>query len=131
VDVKVTVVDGSYHAVDSSEMAFNMAGSIAFKEGCGRAMPVLLEPMMKVEVVTPDLFMGDVNGDLSRRRGVLQGTDGSAAGKIIRAEVPLAEMFGYATTLRSMTQGRATYSMEFSKYAAVPPKVAVSVIEND
>jgi elongation factor G len=117
--------------VDSSELAFKMAGSVAFKEGCARAMPVLLEPVMKVEVVTPDHFMGDVNGDLSRRRGVLQGMDRSAAGEIIRAEVPLAEMFGYATTLRSMTQGRATYSMEFAKYAAVPPRVAASVIEND
>jgi elongation factor G len=131
VDVKVTILDGSYHDVDSSEMAFKIAGSMAFKEGCAKARPVLLEPMMKVEVVTPDLFMGDVNGDLSRRRGVLQGMDGSAAGKIIRAEVPLAEMFGYATTLRSMTQGRATYSMEFSRYAVVPPKVAESVIETD
>jgi elongation factor G len=130
-DVKVTIFDGSYHDVDSSEMAFKIAGSMAFKEGCANARPVLLEPIMKVEVVTPDLFMGDVNGDISRRRGVLQGMDGSGAGKIIRAEVPLAEMFGYATTLRSMTQGRATYSMEFSKYAAVPPKVAESVIEND
>jgi len=130
VDVRVTVIDGSYHEVDSSELAFKMAGSMAFKEGCTRAMPVLLEPIMKVEVVTPDLFMGDVNGDLSRRRGMLQGMDRSAAGEIISAEVPLAEMFGYATTLRSMTQGRATYSMEFSKYAAVPPGVAESVIEN-
>ena len=131
VDVKVTIFDGSYHDVDSSEMAFKIAGSMAFKEGCAKARPVLLEPMMKVEVVTPDLFMGDVTGDLSRRRGVLQGMDGSAAGNIIRAEVPLAEMFGYATALRSMTQGRATYSMEFSKYAVVPPKVAESVIETD
>jgi len=131
VDVKVTIFDGSYHDVDSSEMAFKIAGSMAFKEGCAKASPVLLEPMMKVEVVTPDLFMGDVTGDLSRRRGVLQGMDGSAAGNIIRAEVPLAEMFGYATALRSMTQGRATYSMEFSKYAVVPPKVAESVIETD
>jgi elongation factor G len=131
VDVRVTLIDGSYHDVDSSELAFKMAGSVAFKEGCARAMPVLLEPVMKVEVVTPDHFMGDVNGDLSRRRGVLQGMDRSAAGEIIRAEVPLAEMFGYATTLRSMTQGRATYSMEFAKYAAVPPRVAASVIEND
>jgi len=131
VDVRATVIDGSYHDVDSSELAFKMAGSMAFKEGCSRARPVLLEPVMKVEVVTPELFMGDVNGDLSRRRGLLQGMDRSATGEIIRAEVPLAEMFGYATTLRSMTQGRATYSMEFAKYAAVPPRVAESVIEND
>ncbi len=131
VDIKVTIFDGSYHDVDSSEMAFKIAGSMAFKEGCANARPVLLEPIMKVEVVTPDQFMGDVNGDLNRRRGVLQGMDGSAAGKIVRAEVPLAEMFGYATTLRSMTQGRATYSMEFLHYAAVPPKVAESVIAKD
>jgi len=131
VDVRATVIDGSYHDVDSSELAFKMAGSMAFKEGCSQARPVLLEPVMKVEVVTPELFMGDVNGDLSRRRGLLQGMDRSATGEIIRAEVPLAEMFGYATTLRSMTQGRATYSMEFAKYAAVPPRVAESVIEND
>jgi elongation factor G len=131
VDIKVTIFDGSYHDVDSSEMAFKIAGSMAFKEGCAKARPVLLEPIMKVEVVTPDQFMGDVNGDLNRRRGVLQGMDESAAGKIIRAEVPLAEMFGYATGLRSMTQGRATYSMEFAKYAEVPPNVAEAVIKRD
>ena len=112
-------------------MAFKVAASMAFKEGCAKARPVLLEPVMKVEVVTPDQFLGDVNGDLNRRRGLLQGMDDSAAGKIIRAEVPLAEMFGYATTLRSMTQGRATYSMEFSRYADVPPHVAPSVMSND
>jgi elongation factor G len=131
VDVRITLFDGSYHDVDSSEMAFKIAGSMAFKEGCAKARPVLLEPVMKVDVVTPNQFMGDVNGDLSRRRGVVQGMDESVAGKIIRAEVPLAEMFGYATTLRSMTQGRATFSMEFSKYAEVPSSVAESVIRKD
>jgi elongation factor G len=131
VDVKVTIFDGSYHDVDSSEMAFKIAGSMAFKEGFAKAKPVLLEPIMKVEVVTPEQFMGDVNGDLNRRRGVLQGMDESPAGRIIRAEVPLAEMFGYATSLRSMTQGRATYSMEFSKYLQVPPNVAEAVIKKD
>jgi elongation factor G len=131
VDVKVSLYDGSYHDVDSSEMAFKIAGSMAFKEGARKAKPVLLEPMMKVEVVTPDDYMGDVNGDLNRRRGLLQGMDESPAGKIIRAEVPLAEMFGYATDLRSMSQGRATYSMEFGRYAEVPPNVAEAVIKND
>jgi elongation factor G len=131
VDIKVTLFDGSYHDVDSSEMAFKIAGSMAFKEGCAKAKPVLLEPIMKVEVVTPEQFMGDVNGDLNRRRGVLQGMDESPSGRIIRAEVPLAEMFGYATTLRSMTQGRATYSMEFAKYMQVPPNVAEAVIKKD
>ncbi len=131
VDIKVTLFDGSYHDVDSSEMAFKIAGSMAFKEGCAKAKPVLLEPIMKVEVVTPEQYMGDVNGDMNRRRGVLQGMDESPAGRIVRAEVPLAEMFGYATTLRSMTQGRATYSMEFSKYLQVPPNVAEAVIKKD
>lgn len=131
VDVKVTIFDGSYHDVDSSEMAFKIAGSMAFKEGFARAKPVLLEPIMNVEVVTPEQFMGDVNGDLSRRRGVLRGMDESPAGRIIRAEVPLAEMFGYATSLRSMTQGRATYSMEFAKYMQVPPNVAEAVIKRE
>jgi elongation factor G len=131
VDVKVTLFDGSYHDVDSSEMAFKIAGSMAFREGCAKASPALLEPIMKVEVVTPDQYLGDVNGDLNRRRGVLHGMDGSAAGTTIRAEVPLAEMFGYATTLRSMSQGRATYAMEFSRYADVPSRVASSVMSND
>jgi elongation factor G len=131
VDVKVTLYDGSYHDVDSSEMAFKIAGSMAFKEGVAKARPVLLEPIMKVEVVTPDDYMGDVNGDLNRRRGLLQGMDESPAGKIIRAEVPLAEMFGYATDLRSMSQGRATYSMEFGRYSEVPPNVAESIIKRD
>jgi elongation factor G len=131
VDVRVTLYDGSYHDVDSNEMAFKIAGSMGFKEGARKAKPVLLEPMMSVEIVTPDDYMGDVNGDLNRRRGVLQGMDESAAGKIIKAEVPLAEMFGYATDLRSMSQGRATYTMEFSHYAEVPTNVAESVITKD
>ena len=131
VDVRVALYDGSYHDVDSSEIAFKIAGSMAFKQGSVRAEPVLLEPVMKVEVVTPDENMGDVNGDLSRRRGVLQGMDEAPAGKIVRAEVPLAEMFGYATDLRSMSQGRASYSMEFGHYAEVPPTVANAVIKRD
>ncbi len=129
VDCKVTLYDGSYHDVDSSEVAFKIAGSMAFKQGAAKARPVLLEPMMQVEVVSPDDYMGDVNGDLNRRRGVLQGLDDSPMGKIIRAEVPLAEMFGYATDLRSMSQGRATYTMEFSRYAGVPSGVADDVIK--
>ena len=128
VDVKVTLYDGSYHDVDSSEMAFKIAGSMAFRDGAQKAKPVLLEPIMKVEVVTPDEYMGDVMGDLNRRRGLPQGMDDSPSGKVIRAEVPLAEMFGYATDLRSMSQGRATYSMEFEKYAEVPRTVADSVL---
>ena len=129
VDVKVTLHDGSYHDVDSSEMAFKIAGSMGFKEGCSQARPVLLEPVMNVEVVTPEENMGDVMGDLNRRRGMVQGMDDSPAGKIIRAEVPLAEMFGYATDLRSATQGRATYSMEFARYAEAPTTVADAVIK--
>jgi elongation factor G len=129
VDVKVTLFDGSYHDVDSSEMAFKIAGSMGFKEGCVQARPVLLEPIMKVEVVTPEENMGDVMGDLNRRRGVVQGMDDSPSGKVIRAEVPLAEMFGYATDLRSATQGRATYSMEFAKYAEAPSNIADAVIK--
>ncbi|RMD69159.1 MAG: elongation factor G [Gammaproteobacteria bacterium] len=129
VDVKVTLYDGSYHEVDSSEMAFKIAGSIAFKEGAAKANPVLLEPIMKVEVVTPEEYMGDVMGDLNRRRGILQGMEDAPAGKIIRAEVPLAEMFGYATDLRSATQGRATYAMEFSKYSEAPANIAELVMK--
>ena len=128
VDVKVTLYDGSYHDVDSSEMAFKIAGSMAFRDGALKAKPVLLEPIMKVEVVTPEDYMGDVMGDLNRRRGLPQGMDDSPSGKVIRAEVPLAEMFGYATDLRSMSQGRATYSMEFEKYSEVPQNVADSVL---
>jgi elongation factor G len=129
VDCKVTLYDGSYHDVDSSEMAFKIAGSMGFKEGARKASPVLLEPIMKVEVVTPEDYMGDVMGDLNRRRGLPQGMDESPSGKIIRAEVPLAEMFGYATDLRSMSQGRATYSMEFEKYNEVPQNVADTVMK--
>ena len=124
VDCKVTLYDGSYHDVDSSEIAFKIAGSMAFKEGARKAKPVLLEPVMKVEIVTPEDYMGDVNGDLSRRRGLLQGMEDAPAGKIVRAAVPLAEMFGYATDLRSMSQGRATYTMEFGQYNEVPGNIA-------
>jgi elongation factor G len=127
VDIKVTLYDGSYHEVDSSEMAFKIAGSMAFKEGCSKAKPMLLEPIMKVEVVTPEENMGDVMGDLNSRRGMIQGMEDSPSGKIIRAEVPLAQMFGYATDLRSATQGRATYSMEFAKYSEVPASIAEAV----
>jgi elongation factor G len=129
VDIKVTLYDGSYHDVDSSEMAFKIAGSMGFKAGALDGSPVLLEPIMKVEVVTPEENMGDVMGDLNRRRGQVQGMDDSPTGKIIRAEVPLAEMFGYATDLRSATQGRATYSMEFAKYAEAPTSIAEAVIK--
>ena len=129
VDVKVTLFDGSYHEVDSNEMAFKIAGSMGFKEGARKASPVLLEPIMKVEVETPEDYMGDVIGDLNRRRGVIQGMDDLPTGKIVRAEVPLAEMFGYATALRSATQGRATYSMEFAKYNEAPNNVAEAVIK--
>jgi elongation factor G len=128
VDVKVTLFDGSYHDVDSSEMAFKIAGSMGFREGAKKANPVLLEPIMKVEVVTPEDYMGDVVGDLNRRRGLIQGMDDSPAGKIVRAEVPLKEMFGYATDLRSQTQGRATYTMEFLKYLEAPSSITDEVI---
>jgi len=128
-DAKVTIFDGSYHDVDSSESAFKIAGSMAFKKGALEASPVLMEPMMKVEVVTPEDYMGDVMGDLNRRRGIVQGMDDSVTGKIIRAEVPLGEMFGYATDLRSATQGRAAYSMEFSRYMEAPNSIADAVIK--
>ena len=128
VDVRVTLYDGSYHEVDSSETAFKVAGSMAFREGAQNADPVLLEPMMKVEVVTPEDYMGDVVGDLNRRRGIVGGMEDSPSGKVIRAEVPLKEMFGYATDLRGATQGRATYTMEFAKYAEVPGNLAEDVI---
>ena len=129
VDVKVTLHFGSYHDVDSNENAFKMAASMAFKEGMRRANPVLLEPIMAVEVETPEEKMGDVMGDLSSRRGVIQGMDDLVGGgKSIKAEVPLAEMFGYATQLRSLTQGRATYTMEFKHYAEAPRNVAEAVI---
>ena len=129
VDVRVTLFDGSFHDVDSSEMAFKIAASIAFKDGTENAEPILLEPIMNVEVVTPEDYMGDVMGDINRRRGMPQGMEDSPAGKIIRAEVPLAEMFGYATDLRSMTQGRAVYSMEFFKYNSVPKNI-LDIITN-
>ena len=127
-DVKVVLFDGSYHDVDSNEMAFKVAGSLGFRNGALEADPVLLEPVMKIEVVTPEEYMGDVMGDLNRRRGIVGGMESSAGGKIISAEVPLAEMFGYATDLRSATQGRATYSMEFAQYAETPNNVAEAVI---
>jgi elongation factor G len=129
VDVKVTLFDGSYHDVDSNEMAFKIAGSMGFKEGFRRAKPVLLEPIMKVEVVTPEDYSGDVIGDLNRRRGQIMGMDDNTSGKIITAEVPLSEMFGYATTVRSMSQGRATFTMEFGKYVEVPPNIAEGIIK--
>ncbi len=128
VDVKVTLFDGSYHDVDSSEMAFKIAGSMCFKEGCRKADPVLLEPIMSVEVETPEDYMGDVVGDLNRRRGVILGMEDNAGVKVLKAEVPLAEMFGYSTSLRSQSQGRATYSMEFKKYQEAPSNVADAVI---
>jgi elongation factor G len=128
VDVKVTLFDGSYHDVDSNENAFKMAASIGFKDGMRKADPVLLEPMMAVEVETPEDYMGDVMGDLSSRRGMIQGMDDSASGKIIRAEVPLAEMFGYSTTVRSLSQGRASYSMEFKHYTEAPRNVAEAIM---
>ena len=129
VDVKVTLFDGSYHDVDSNEMAFKIAGSMGFKEGFRHAKPVLLEPIMKVEVVTPEEYSGDVIGDLNRRRGQITGMDEGPAGKVITGEVPLSEMFGYATNVRSMSQGRATFTMEFSKYLEVPPNIADGIIK--
>jgi len=128
-DVKVTLYDGSYHDVDSSEMAFKLAGSMGFREGAKKANPVILEPMMKVEVEVPEEFMGDVIGDISKRRGQVNGMDDRAGNKIVNAFVPLAEMFGYSTDLRSMTQGRATYTMEFDHYEEVPANVAKEIIE--
>ena len=128
VDVKVSLFDGSYHDVDSNEMAFKIAGSIGFKEGAETAKPVLLEPIMKVEVVTPEDYMGEVVGDINRRRGVIHGMTDVPAGKAVECEVPLAEMFGYATDLRSATQGRATYSMQFEKYNEAPANIAEAII---
>jgi elongation factor G len=128
VDVKVTLFDGSSHDVDSNENAFKMAASMAFKDGMRQANPALLEPMMSVEVETPEEFMGNVMGDLSSRRGILQGMDDVAGIKVIKAEVPLSEMFGYSTTLRSLSQGRATYTMEFKHYTEAPKTVAEAVI---
>ncbi|MCH8177867.1 MAG: elongation factor G, partial [Proteobacteria bacterium] len=129
VDIKVTLFDGSYHDVDSNEMAFKLAGSMAMREGALAAEAILLEPLMKVEVVTPEDYMGDVMGDLNRRRGTVSGIADSAAGKIIRASVPLAEMFGYATDLRSATQGRAIFSMEFEKYVEAPKSIADAIVK--
>jgi elongation factor G len=129
VDVRVSLFDGSFHDVDSSEIAFKIAGSMAFKEGALKAKPVILEPIVKVEVITPEENMGDVVGDLNRRRGMIQGMEDTPSGKAVRALVPLAEMFGYATDLRSATQGRANYTMEFSHYNEVPANIAESIIK--
>jgi len=128
VDVKATVVDGSYHEVDSSEMAFKIAGSLALKEAIKRGRSVILEPIMQVEVVTPDEFMGDVIGDLNSRRGHIQGMEQRAGAQVVRANVPLATMFGYATDLRSNTQGRATYSMQFDHYSPLPAALAEEML---
>ena len=128
VDVKVTCYDGSYHDVDSSEMAFKIAGSIGFKEGAAKAGPVLLEPIMAVEVVVPEEYMGDVMGDLSSRRGKIMGMDSRAGAQVINAHVPLANMFGYSTDLRSATQGRATYTMVFDHYEQVPKAISEEII---
>jgi elongation factor G len=130
VDMKVTVYDGSYHDVDSSEMAFKIAASKCLSDGVKRANPQLLEPVMSVEIITPEDYMGDVMGDINRRRGLVGSMTDIASGKSLKAQVPLAEMFGYANDLRSMTQGRASYSMEFNKYVAIPNNVATTVIEN-
>ena len=129
VDVAVTVYDGSYHDVDSSEMAFKVAASICFKEACRNANPVLLEPVMKVEVVVPEDYMGDVVGDLNKRRGKVNSMNPRGNARVIGAVVPLAEMFGYATELRSMSQGRASYTMQFSHYEEVPPNIAKEISE--
>jgi elongation factor G len=128
VDIRVTLVDGSYHDVDSNEMAFKIAGSMGLRAGCSEARPVILEPMMKVEVVTPEDYMGDVVGDLNRRRGKVQGMNERGNAKSVDAEVPLSEMFGYATQLRSMSQGRATYTMQFDHYEEVPNNIAKEII---
>jgi len=127
-DVKVGLIDGSFHEVDSSEMAFKIAGSLAFREAAKKAHPVLLEPIEDVEVVVPEEYMGDVMGDLNSRRGHIQGMELRAGAQVIRANVPLAQMFGYATDLRSMTQGRAVYTMQFSHYAEVPGTIAQEII---
>jgi elongation factor G len=129
VDVKVTLTDGKYHETDSSELAFKVAGSLALKEAAKRAKPVLLEPVFAVEVVTPEEYMGDVIGDLNRRRGLVQGMEPRGNAQVVSAYVPLSEMFGYATDVRSMTQGRATYTMQFERYDEVPPNIADKVVE--
>jgi elongation factor G len=128
IDVKATLIDGSYHEVDSSEMAFKIAGSMAAKAGVEKANPAILEPVMKVEVTMPEEFMGDVIGNLNARRGQIEGIDERGSSRVVRAHVPLAEMFGYATELRSMTQGRATYSMELAHYAEVPNSIAAELV---
>jgi elongation factor G len=128
VDLKVEVIDGSYHDVDSSEMAFKIAGSLGFKDGAAKARPVLLEPLMDVEVVTPEEYMGDVIGDLNSRRGKIHAMNPRSGAQVIEALVPLAEMFGYATDLRSKTQGRATYTMQFAHYAQVPNSIAETIV---
>jgi len=127
VDVKVAIVDGSYHEVDSSELAFKIAGSIGFKEACQKAGPVLLEPMMRLEVVTPDDFMGEVMGDINSRRGRIEGTEQRGSTQVVKGIVPLAEMFGYATTIRSLTQGRAQHTMSFAYYEEVPRSLAEEI----
>ena len=129
VDVKVTLVDGSYHEVDSSEMAFKIAGSMAANDAFGKGDPALLEPIMRVEVTMPEEFMGDVIGDLNSRRGQIEGMESRGSTQVVRAFVPLAQMFGYVTDLRSMTQGRASSSMEFSHYAEVPASVASELVQ--
>jgi elongation factor G len=129
VDIRVTLVDGKYHDTDSSEIAFKVAGSLAFKEAARRAKPVLLEPIFAVEVVTPEEFLGDVIGDLSKRRGRVEGQDRRGNALAVTGRVPLSEMFGYATDLRSNTQGRATYTMQFDSYDEVPPSIAEKIIE--
>ncbi len=129
IDIKATLIDGSYHDVDSNEMAFKVAGSMALKEGVRRGNPVLLEPIMDVEVVTPEDYLGDVMGDLSSRRGKIGGMTQRAGAQVIGASVPLSEMFGYSTTLRSLSQGRAVYSMQFANYSEVPKSKAEEIIE--
>src|SRR4051795_11300579 len=129
VDVKVSLVDGQYHDVDSSEMAFKIAGQMGFKEAAAKAAPVLLEPIMSVEVVTPEDYMGDVNGDLNSRRGRIEGMEANGNVQQIRAQVPLSEMFGYSTDLRSRTQGRATYTMQFHSYQQVSESIAQEIIK--
>jgi len=130
VDVKVELIDGSYHDVDSSEMAFKIAGSMAVQEAAKRAKPVLLEPVMQVEVVTPEEFLGDVIGDLSRRRGKVEGQDRRGNALAVNATVPLSEMFGYVGDLRSATQGRASYTMQFARYEEVPTNIAEEIVEH-
>jgi elongation factor G len=128
VDIRATLYDGSYHEVDSSELAFKIAGSMAFKSGAEKAKPILLEPMMKLEVVVPDEFLGDVMGDITSRRGNIEGIESRGPNQVIRALAPLAEMFGYATDLRSMTQGRGSYSMEFAHYQEAPRSVTEGIV---